>query len=89
MGRTSGFGWALAVATLLAAPAHAQEWKLDASLRTLSDDQRKALVDGVQKAPQKAVEALIDQETAHIEKLAESDLEPFAEEAWQRIVAGR
>ncbi len=89
MGRTSGFGVGLALVVLLAAPARAQEWKLDASLQALTNAQRNALVTGVQKAPQKALEALIDRETAHIEKLAESDLEPFAEEAWKRILAGR
>lgn len=79
----------LALALLIAAPAAAQEWKLDDSLRAFTDAQRKALVDGVRSAPTKALEAVIKAETDHIEKLAKDQLEPFAKEAWERILAGR
>ena len=82
----------LALVVLLccfAAPASAQEWLLDDSLRALAEREKAALVKGVSSAPEKALRALLDEEVNHIERLTEPELETFADEAWARLLAGR
>lgn len=69
--------------------ASAQEWLLDESLKTFTNQQRDLLVKGVQKAPEEALKQLLDEETAHLEKLHKDDLEAFAEQALERLLSAR
>lgn len=77
----------LGVVGLLAAlpAARGQEWLLDDALRAFSAETRSALVAGVTKAPERALDLLLKEETDHLEALAEEDLVPFAQGAWRRI----
>ncbi len=79
------FGLALAVGS----PASAQEWLLDDELRALGDASRETLRDGISKAPSRALEKLLDEETRNLEAIAKSELEPFGKEAWARLRAAR
>lgn len=63
----------------------AQEWLLDDALRALSAETRDELKRGVSKAPERALELVLEEETEHLEALAEEDLVPFAQEAWRRL----
>ena len=71
-----------------AAPAFA-DWRLDDSIRALTDRERAALERGVSNAPSKALERILDEETAHLESLADEAFGPFTQEAWGRLTAAR
>lgn len=81
--------WTAALVGLIAAlppsAARAQEWLLDDALRAFSTETRNELKNGVSKAPERALDLLLKEETDHLEALAEEDLVPFAQEAWRRI----
>lgn len=70
---------------VVASPVRAQEWLLDDALRAFSTEAKNELRRGIAKAPERALDLLLKEETQHLEALAEEDLVPFAQEAWRRI----
>lgn len=88
--RTLAAALALAATVLLGAPpARGQEWLLDDALAALSAETKNELVKGISKAPERALSELLDEETNHLEALAEKDLGPLAQEAWKRLLEAR
>ncbi|MGE0712547.1 MAG: hypothetical protein AB7T09_31490 [Planctomycetota bacterium] len=76
---------------LLALPlsAHAQDWRLDDSLKALATQQRDELVKGIQKAPEQALKGIVDEETSNLQKLHQAEVEAFGKEAWARVLQGK
>ena len=82
--RTTIAGLALlALASL--STARAQDWLLDDSLKAFSTDSLNALKDGVAKAPERALNDILKEETKNAEALTDKELEAFGKEAWTRL----
>lgn len=80
----------LVVALLSLAPgARGQDWLLDDELRTFSAEAKDGLAREVQKAPERALQRLLDQETVHLEALTKPQLDAFAKDALTRLKAAR
>jgi hypothetical protein len=81
-------GWslclALGAALLLPAPARG-DWERDLRIAALDPARREALLRGVREAPQRALEALLREETEHLEQVRRAELPALQREAWQRL----
>lgn len=78
------------IALVVAAPAaRAQDWLADDELRAYSAETKEVIRKGISKAPEKALDALLKEETRDLEALTEPELESFAKEALARLKEGR
>lgn len=84
MTRATWFG-VLVLCAVSAPAARGQDWLLDDALRAFSDEAKVELRKGVTKAPERALNTILEEETKHLEALAEEDLAPLAKEAWARL----
>lgn len=89
MTRSVWFGWMLVLCAVAAPAARGQDWLLDDALRAFSNEAKDELRRGVSKAPERALDLVLGEETKHLEALAEADLAPLAKEAWARVREAR
>lgn len=85
MTRSKWLGWTLVLCAVAAPTARGQDWLLDDALRVFSIEAKDELRRGILKAPERALDLLLNEETKHLEALAEADLAPLAKEAWARL----